>query len=355
MRTVKRAGATLVALLMTVVGLQVADAAPNNNEIGFRYFVGKGLTPAQSAGLIGNFMHESGDPIEPSRKQYGGGPGRGIAQWEGSRWVDLNRYANQRGLPWYNLNLQLDFVWKELTSTEGRALRELRATNTPERAAWAVRVYYERPSVHADAQRQAHARRVFNLYAGTNPRPGPVNPPPGPSDRPSVVGGPVNLRSGTSTSSTLLLTIPEGAVLDIQCQAPGETVRGYYTSNWWARVTYGGRTGWASRSYIRVPMGVNVPTCGAPAPGPAPAPAPAGTPGRVVDGPVNLRSGTNTWSATLASIPNGTVVNIQCQARGQAINGRYNSDWWARVTYNGQTGYASRAYIQVTSGSVPVC
>ena len=72
--------------------------------------------------------------------------------------------------------------------------------------------------------------------------------------------------------------------------------------------------------------------------------------------PLTLRAGTSTSTSALATIPSGAAINVTCQAKGQAISGTYNSDWWAKVTYNGHTGYASRAYIRVPYGSnVPTC
>lgn len=158
----------------------------------------------------------------------------------------------------------------------------------------------------------------------------------------------VTLRAGTNTGTAALATVPSGIAIDVQCQAKGQTISGTYNSDWWAKISYAGKTGYVSRAYVRVPVGTSVPTCGTSSPSPGSA--------TVVGGPVNLRAGTSANTAFLASIPNGTALNIQCQAKGQAINGTYNSDWWAKVTYAGKTGYASRAYIRVPAGvNVPTC
>ncbi|WP_179229386.1 phage tail tip lysozyme [Parenemella sanctibonifatiensis] len=174
----RRVVATILSAFVLIGSFTMAArpaAAANNTEVAFDFFVKKGLSEAQSAGLVGNFIHESGaDPINPAAKQHGGGPGRGIAQWEGSRRTDLENYAASRGIAWSNLQLQLDFVWKELTSTEGRALSKIKATSTARDAAVAVRVYYERPSVHADAQRIAAAQSVLSRFGGGG---GGENPP----------------------------------------------------------------------------------------------------------------------------------------------------------------------------------
>ncbi len=160
---------------------------------------------------------------------------------------------------------------------------------------------------------------------------------------------PVTLRSGTSTSTAALTTIPGGIGINVICQAKGQTISGTYNSDWWAKVTYNGKTGYATRAYIRVPYGTSVPMCG------ATRPAPSGN-GTVVGDGVNVRSQANTRSSILTSIPSGARVSIQCQTRGASVAGVYNTDWWAKLTYNGKTGYASRAYIRVAAGTnVPTC
>src|SRR5690606_17919333 len=44
------------------------------------FFESKGWTRAQAAGIVGNLQAESG--VDPNRRQNGGGPGYGLAQWE---------------------------------------------------------------------------------------------------------------------------------------------------------------------------------------------------------------------------------------------------------------------------------
>ena len=55
-----------------------------NDKAAYDYFIGKGLTGPQAAGIIGNLDIESG--MDPTIVESGG-PGRGIAQWSaGGRW-----------------------------------------------------------------------------------------------------------------------------------------------------------------------------------------------------------------------------------------------------------------------------
>jgi len=102
-----------------------------NDVTACNYFVGKGLTNFQSAGIVGNLDQESG--VNPSSVQAGG-PGRGIAQWSvGGRWdTDSNDnavwYAGKEGASVTSLDLQLDFIWYELTTFSGYGLASLKAS-----------------------------------------------------------------------------------------------------------------------------------------------------------------------------------------------------------------------------------
>src|SRR5512141_1655625 len=83
----------------------------SNEHAAFDYFVARGLTKRQSAGIVGNLMQESN--VVPTAVQYGGGPGRGIAQWSvGGRWDHSYRdnvawYASRHGWSRWALHTQL--------------------------------------------------------------------------------------------------------------------------------------------------------------------------------------------------------------------------------------------------------
>lgn len=126
------------------------------------YFMGKGLTRAQAAGIVGNIHQESGG--DPNRRQMGGGPGYGLAQWEGSRKRDLAQFAREQGRPISDLRTQLDFMYKELTSTESRAFRALETATTSAQAADIFQRQYERAARPNTNNRIAHANRVFRSY-----------------------------------------------------------------------------------------------------------------------------------------------------------------------------------------------
>lgn len=109
----------------------VSAQPANNNQAAFDYFVSKGLSKVQSAGVVGNLDQESG--MNPTAKQYPSGPGRGIAQWSaGARWDTLSRdnavwYAGTQNQNVWSLSPQLGFTWYELSTFPNYGLASLRA------------------------------------------------------------------------------------------------------------------------------------------------------------------------------------------------------------------------------------
>ena len=90
----------------------------DNLETVWNYFRSRQFGKAATAGIIGNLQQEAGVNIDPGKKQSGGGPGRGIAQWEvppfGGRFTNLENFAQQRGTQWNDLKTQLEFMMYEL-------------------------------------------------------------------------------------------------------------------------------------------------------------------------------------------------------------------------------------------------
>lgn len=87
----------------------------------FDRLVKGGLTPTAAAGIVANIGVETGYTYDPNTHQRGGGPGRGLVQWEkGGRFdtdrINLMSFAKSRGTPWNNLNTQVDFILHELNT-----------------------------------------------------------------------------------------------------------------------------------------------------------------------------------------------------------------------------------------------
>lgn len=117
----------------------------------------------------------------------------------------------------------------------------------------------------------------------------------------------LNMRTGPGTSYPVILVIPKGATV---------SVIGYSDS--WAQVTYGGRSGYASTSYLTSPS--------------------SSTEVRYTTVNLNLRTGPGTGYAIVLVIPKGSSVNVLSISSG-----------WAKVSYSGRTGYVSAAYLSTAS------
>ena len=143
----------------------------SNTHTAFNYFVAKGLTKRQSAGIVGNLLQESS--MNPSAIQYGGGPGRGIAQWSvGGRW-DRSYHDNnvwytniKLGKSRWSLSGQLAFIWYELHSVGGYGMTALRGTTTIRGATIVFERDYEICGACDESRRISYATQVYNAYAG---------------------------------------------------------------------------------------------------------------------------------------------------------------------------------------------
>ncbi len=141
-----------------------------NEQPAFEYFVGKGLSERQSAGIIGNLDAESG--LDPTIRQIGGGPGRGIAQWSaGGRWDTTSgdnvlAYASQRGKDPLTLQLQLDFIWFELTTFPGYGLAALQNTTTIVDAVSVFKAKFEGCPACSTGNRVLYAQSVLDRFGG---------------------------------------------------------------------------------------------------------------------------------------------------------------------------------------------
>jgi MYXO-CTERM domain-containing protein len=107
--------------------------------------------------------------VNPNAVQYGGGPGRGIAQWSvGGRWDgsandNVVWYAGTKGASPWSLDLQLEFIWYELT-TFGYGFADLKATNNVTDATVVFQDKFEICGACNSTQRIAYAMDVLNAY-----------------------------------------------------------------------------------------------------------------------------------------------------------------------------------------------
>lgn len=167
------------------------------------YFESQGWSHAQAAGIVGNLQAESG--VDPARGQNGGGPGYGLAQWEGPRQAAFKAWSGH-DIHGSSFKEQLQFIQHELTTTESGAGRALKGATNASDAATIVCNKYERPGVpHLDS-RIANANAIFSGSTPSQPSGGGDKPAPGggtPStpSQPSAGGGNYTVRSGDSLSA----------------------------------------------------------------------------------------------------------------------------------------------------------
>jgi hypothetical protein len=138
----------------------------DNIQKGFNFFVGKGLSPVQSAAILGNLIWESGmDPTKQELHPRVGRGGYGIAQWTGDRRTALENTAKREGVDVSNLSFQLQYLWQELsTSYQTTVLTPLKATSDLTAATAIVLNNFEKPAVPNLSDRLPLAQKVLALY-----------------------------------------------------------------------------------------------------------------------------------------------------------------------------------------------
>lgn len=159
----------------------------DNAKTAMDYFIGKGLTPAQAAGIVGNLQKESTAALD-NTISGDGGRAYGIAQWN-DQWSGdrVENFEIVIGTPLRGSSLeqQLDFIWWELTGTPGvetpttdgqsrRAYTQIKAIDTGNgledsyRAAIIFENLYERSADDAggEAERGRNAQRLYRDFVG---------------------------------------------------------------------------------------------------------------------------------------------------------------------------------------------
>lgn len=140
--------------------------AKKNNRTAKAYslLLGKGLTEVQVAGVLGNLIWESGNEnIDP---RYDDGHNIGIASWIDSRRAALIKYAEKNDKSKYNLSIQVDYLWSELTGDPANGLKELKNATDVETATEVFLEKFERAGDPRQAERTEYARKVLKELAG---------------------------------------------------------------------------------------------------------------------------------------------------------------------------------------------
>lgn len=136
-------------------------SGPFTEEDAYTYLSDAGFAPHQAAGIVGNLFQESNlnpSAVNPKSGAYG------MAQYLGPRKKQLIQFAKENGASPSDPRTQLGFMVSELNGPESRARDRLLEAKTPEEAAQAFRIHYERPGKAEanDPRRIQKARGVFD-------------------------------------------------------------------------------------------------------------------------------------------------------------------------------------------------
>ena len=133
----------------------------------------------------------------------------------------------------------------------------------------------------------------------------------------------LNVRSGASTSSSVIGSLSNGSKVTIV----GE-------SGSWYKINYGNTTGYVSKEYVQ--------TSGESGSGSSSQETTSGKSGQVVNvhSSLNVRSGASTSSSIIGSLSNGSKVTIVGE-----------SGSWYKISYGNTTGYVSKEYISLGSNA----
>ena len=165
----------------------------NTEERIWSYLKGQGLTDAGAAGLMGNLYAESGLRPNNLQNSYEGKlgmadaeytervdsgsytnfahdcAGYGLAQWTyHTRKANLHKFAKDAGKSIGDLEMQLGFLMKELSTSYKTVLATLKTATSVRAASDAVLLQFERPADQSEAvkaKRAGYGQKYFDKYA----------------------------------------------------------------------------------------------------------------------------------------------------------------------------------------------
>ncbi|HET7529281.1 MAG TPA: phage tail tip lysozyme [Candidatus Saccharimonadales bacterium] len=224
----------------------VVLSGSQNAEKIFNFFISKGLTAIQAAGIIGNMTAESG--LEPQRLQgtppgtitpaetFSGDGGWGIVQWTpGSKFINTNNPISNAN----DLGVQLEFLWNQLNGTgplsEKQAGDDIKSTSTIEDAVRAFQgdtqigghyVGFERPKDESASLdfRISAARGILAQYG---------------SEAPGSVQTSDSCGSGAVTNVSPDPGFKINKLSDPLSTPGGQIVPKGITLHWWGDITHG--------------------------------------------------------------------------------------------------------------------
>lgn len=137
-----------------------------NKQIVWNYLKGKGLTDEQASGIMGNIQQESGFDTSATNSSSGA---YGLFQWLGGRKTNLQSYAKSQGKSASDINVQLDFFWKELNSSEKNTLKAFQSNSSGSVDYWTetFEKKFERGGGVGLDKKKNYASKIYSQFNGT--------------------------------------------------------------------------------------------------------------------------------------------------------------------------------------------
>ena len=149
---------------------------------------------------------------------------------------------------------------------------------------------------------------------------GSENPNPTPGKTKVVTATSLNVRSGPSTSNSIIGSLKQNDKIEVISE-----------SNGWSKVKYSGKEGYVSSTYLKDSDGGNT-GGGSETPNPSNSKI-------VIATSLNVRSGPSTSSSKIGSLRQNEVVEVISESNG-----------WSKIKFNGKEGYVSSDYLKDYSG-----
>ncbi len=147
----------------------------------------------------------------------------------------------------------------------------------------------------------------------------------------SLSSGSLNVRSGPSTSYSVIGTLKKGSTFNITAKAKNKS------GKYWYKLTYNGKTGYVSSSYVTT---TSTSSSSSSSTSSSAVTFKLGT--TTAESGVNVRAGAGTSYSVLTVLPYGSLVTVTGSAK--ASNGKV---WYKYKYSSSKTGYVSADYITV--------
>lgn len=135
----------------------------------WKFLKANGYSDEAAAGIMGNIQAESSFNPSIEEKTSRKDKGYGLCQWTFGRRTNLENFARKKNKPVNDINVQLDFLLKELkTSYKACYTTKFRNSNDINYTTWIFLSTFERPANMESkrAERISYAKGIYKKYAG---------------------------------------------------------------------------------------------------------------------------------------------------------------------------------------------